>query len=75
MVPGFSLVPAYTVRVALALPPAIRLTLPGLAVQTVHNGLGHNGEGEETVTVPLKPLMLVNVIVDVAEVPAVMFSD
>lgn len=37
----------------------------------VHCGLGHAGGGEvETVTVPLKPLALVKVMVDVAVPPA-----
>lgn len=66
-------VPAEIVKVAVAFLPELSVTLVGLTDQVLQ--LGHNGGGEvETEAVPLNPLRLVNVIVEVLVVPAMIWT-
>lgn len=57
--------PPTMLSVAKPLPPGVRLTLEGVIFHTVHWGVGQRGEGVVVrLTVPLNPLRLVNVIVE-----------
>jgi len=62
--------PPDIVSVALAIPSGARLTLVGLMYHVLHVGEGQRGDGASRLTMPLNPLMLERIIVDVAEEPA-----
>lgn len=68
--PEVTCVPDVIVRVAVALPMVVTLTLVGLIDQVGHWGLGHAGRGVvDSATVPVNPLMLPKWIVDVPVAP------
>ena len=65
MFPELPADPPTILRVAKPLPPGARLTLEGVIDHTVHPGVGQRGEGVVwRLTVPLNPLRLVRVIVE-----------
>ena len=65
-----------TNRVALKLPPEDRVTEDGATNHVLHGGLLQNGEGfVERKIVPLNPLMLLSVILELLVKPVGMMSD
>jgi hypothetical protein len=65
MFPELPADPPTMLRVAKPVPPGVSLTLEGVIDHTVHPGVGHRGEGVVCkLTVPLNPLRLVRVIVE-----------
>ena len=64
-------VPANMDSVAMAVPSGLRVTLAGLTDQLLHPGWAQRGGlGVDSDTVPLSPLRLVNLMVEVAVEPA-----